>query len=256
MNTLQFTFPKNGIEEKLIVEAGHIYTDEEPTTDHQYGAKIGGTIANFLTSLGYQVKKWLFIDNYTPRFTGSEIILDESKYLEFLAKEGFTQDVMVYEASLTEQAQENISSLFEKNFAAKDSDGNICLNKGGIGLYDAKRDKFSCSLLDACFYMKKLKEADGAITILPWYDNYGKPYQSQQKKTLTVLKKLGVDTSKVLPVYFVSPAENLPASGNPYLINGSGSPVKCISMLKALGKMTEQFPIETDLEIEVMKYVV
>lgn len=263
METMQFTFQKNGIEEKLIVEAGHIYTDEEPAADHEYGVKIGATVTKFFTSLGYQVEKWLFIDNYTPLFTETSLLLNEDRlnednYFKSLEELGFKPDVTVYEADLVTQAQDEMGSLLEKKLAAESGGGSVSLNKSSISLYDASKDKFSCSLLDACFYLQKLQSAAGVITILPWRNHSGKLYKSQQKETLIILEKLGVNTSALLPVYFVSPFENPPSKDvqNSRLVYGDSPFVRGITLLKALAKMTEHFPVKTGLELEVMKYVV
>jgi hypothetical protein len=194
----------------VIIEAGHIYTHETPGLEHTVGAEMGAKAVEFAQSLGCDVEKWLFIDNYNPQFEGKPIVLDETGYKEQIAKLGFMPDKTLYEADMVEAAKDFIGFLKSKGYAGRSTDGkSIMLFKKKIRLYDVNEGKYSCSLLDACLYKLKLESADGAITVLDKF------YTPQQKATMTILKKMGICTENIAPFYYSTPGGVVHASSNP-----------------------------------------
>src|SRR3989338_4556088 len=129
-NTLQLAFPTNEKKSKLIVESGHIYTNEQ------------------------------------PNFEEKPQDLDIVAYISLLPSWGFAPDKIVYEADLVNNAKEIVDHLQKHGDAGPHHNGRIILNKGKILLYDPGNGKYMCALLDACLYMQKLEHADGCVTIL------------------------------------------------------------------------------------------
>lgn len=247
---------------KVIVEAGHIYTNEIPGQEHQIGAEIGSLVANLFTMVGYEVQKLLFVDNYNPTFEDKPQSLDLWNYLNFLEGCGFSPDKVIYEMEMAQPAKEALDFLVENNFAGQhDLTGKFLLNKGNILLYDPETERFSCSLLDACLYQQKLKESAGTITVLD------QQYSSQQKGTLTILKKLGVDTSGIAPFYYNTPNAVIHESSSPKMVYGPNHKVvltngysraavpEMVTLLKLFGKISEINPLNTSLNLEVLKHV-
>lgn len=242
----------NNIESKVIVEAGHIYTNELPAEEHEIGAKIGSEICKALKDLGFVVEKWLFIDDYNPQFENKPILLDESKYESQLASLGFVPDVKVYESALVEQAEQALQSLVQNNYAQKDyKSQKVALCKHNILLFDPETKKYSCSLLDACLYMKKAQKGNVSITVLD------QQFEPQQKGTLTVLKKLGGKNDSIFPVYHSTPSPVIHESvahNNVFLSDESGLALisDALSMLKLFGKTALT---GSSLDKEVLKYL-
>ena len=258
--SLDITFPANGNEPKIIVEAAHIYTNEQPSLEHQIGAQIGGQISKLLGLLHFNPQKWLFIDNYNPQFEEKPEVLDKDSYIAQLSTWGFTPDNVYYEADLAGRAQEVLDYLVANHYASQHPlTGKFLLGKGNILLYDPESEKFACSLLDACLYLEKGKQSDCSVTILD------KQFKSQQKGTLTILNKLGFDKTTVVPVYYSTPEVNIHTSSSPQNVYGNGTTptngepqvavADVITMLKIMGKLSEAIPMETSLDLEVMKYV-
>jgi hypothetical protein len=247
--------------QEIVVEAGHIYVNEVPSLEHKMGAEIGSQASKLFEMLGYKVQKWLFVDNYNPYFEDKPIILDEQAYVDSLKDVGFSPDKVMYEADLVDKAEDVLEHLIAENFASKhDLTGKYLLNKGNYLLYDPETNHYSCSLLDACLYLEKAKVGDGAITIID------QQYTPQQKGTLTILKKLGVDTSPIVPIYYSTPQpiihESI-AANKIFLpeskpVNGTSSAIvpKVVAILKLLNQISKVSPLETNLNFEVLANVV
>lgn len=270
---LQLKFPTNGKKlSKFIVEAGHIYTNEHPTLEHQRCAEWGNWVSNCLclAPLGAEIKKWLFIDNYNPRFEKKPQDLDITGYIKSLKLWGFSPDKVEYEADFVKPAKDRVAYLQEQGYAGKHhKTGKTVLRKGDILLYDPESDKYMCALLDACLYLQKLEQADVCITVLD------PQYTSQQKDTLTILKKLGANTTTIFP-FFYSTSNSQPDSsvdssnifpdGNgdccsternnhPKLRNSNLSFVQpAIDLLQIVAKLSGSVSPKPSLEDEVRKY--
>ncbi|GEM_PF-1780904 len=253
-NILQLKFPTIGEKKStIIVEAGHIYTNEQPTLEHQAGATWGNMLSSYLAFFGAEIKKWLFIDNYNPQFENKPQNLDVAGYIESLSASGFAPDEVVYEADLVEHAKEVVASLQKQGYASQHQNGKTILHKGNILLYDPQKEKYMCSLLDACLYLRKLEQADGCITVLD------KQYDAQQKGTLAILKKLGVKTTSIFPFFYSSPNSSSHSSvdlSNVYTNGKSGLSFvqPAIDLLQIVAKLSGSVSANSSLEVEIGKY--
>lgn len=236
---------------KVIVEAGHIYTDEEPTLEQMVGAAIGKNIIDLLKIVGATPEGWLFVDDYNPQFkdlTGPKPgkKLDIIDYTAQLREVGFAPVKVIYESSLVTKAEKLLGMLDGGN-KTKCVNGITMLKKDNVLLYNQKSEKYMCALLDACLYIEKLEQAPFCITILD------QQYAPQQKGTLTILKKLGVDTTCIFPFFYTTPGNptdhqsitpsNVFAYGS--IHNNKIQPNDTINMLLGLLKITSQIGKET-----------
>jgi hypothetical protein len=252
---LQFSFPEHKKDEKIIIEAGHIYTNQEVSPKHELGVKIGALLGNFFNALGYETENWLFVDNYNPQFEEWPQDLDLAGYETLISHLGFSPDIVKFEKDLVGEAQEKLEYLVQKGIAGEKKGGKIMVFGTSAQLYDPTEDKYSCALLDACLYMQKLEQGSSALTVLPCTDQYGNLYNSQQKKTLEILSHFDVGPDKILPVYFCSPWEE-PSKKKKVKLSSRKSPLADhLMMLKLLEKVTGQTPVETSLDLKVMQYV-
>ena len=136
--------------ENVIVEAGHIYSDEIPAKEHLFGAKIGALICGFLEGIGYKTEKWLFIDDYNPQCDDKLMRLDEEDYKRMLAAWGFAPSKTIHESELVKKAGEMLEYLKKEGFAGQESEtGKMVLHKGNIILYNPSDNRYTCALLDA-----------------------------------------------------------------------------------------------------------
>ncbi|MBS3134459.1 hypothetical protein J4214_04480 [Candidatus Woesearchaeota archaeon] len=252
-NILQLKFQTNGKKSNIAIEAGHIYTNENPALEHQVGVALGNLLSDYLALFGAKVEKWLFIDNYNPQFEEKPQDLDITGYISLLSQLGFTPDKIVYEANLVEHAKEIITYLQKNGYASLHHNGKTILHKEKILLYDPGSEKYMCALLDACLYLQKLKQADGCITVLD------QQYAAQQKGTLTILKKLGADTTTIFPFFYTASNSKTHSSvdSSNVFANGNGDlsfVQPAIDLLRIVAKLSGSVSIESSLEIEVGEY--
>jgi hypothetical protein len=250
----EFAFDKkNGT--KIIIEAGHIYTNTAPGQEQETGVKIGSLFANLFTLFGYDVEKWLFIDDYNPKFQDGLASLDEKAYLTFISTHGFAPDKTVYEASLAPEAKGMLEFLVKHNYAGlQHHTGKVVLHKGNIILHDPKQDKYMCALLDACLYLDKAKAGNFSVTVLD------KQFEQQQNATMAILKKLDFNVETVFPIYYTTPqieqhesvvAANIYAGPVPAShVNGA------INIVKSLALLANHTPVESSIDLKVMQHVI
>ncbi|MBN2566567.1 hypothetical protein JXB02_00605 [Candidatus Woesearchaeota archaeon] len=261
MSSFKFTTAGTDLGLKVIVEAGHIYTNDVPGSEHELGARIGAGVGTMLGILGFTVENWLFIDNYNPSFEEAPQALDEREYLASLAEHGFSPGTVVYEADLVPDAARVLDALIAKNVAGTAHGGSaIVLRKGNINLYDPGKGKYFCSMLDACLYLRKLEGADATVTVLD------SQFKEQQKGTLAILKKYGVNTDVIVPLYYETPAvrphhsvdtDQVYAGGRPPHNGGSHLTVAdVVHTLSLLGRIGTVVSLEGDLDFEAMRHVV
>ena len=201
--TMHITFPQQR-SARLIVEAGHIYTHETPGPTHQLSARWGSFIVQYLALWGVEIEKWVFVDNYNPRLEGKPNVLEWKKYYRLLQEWGFTPDKTQFEGNLVTHASMLLQELQKKKKVEQHPNGVYMLSKGKVLLYNPAAgypdgNRYLCSLLDACLYREKLRRADGCVTVLD------EQYRAQQKGTLTILKELGEDTSRIVPFFYTAP---------------------------------------------------
>ena len=252
-NPLQIKFPPIGNNCDIIIEAGHIYTNEVPANEHKLSANLGYLLTHYLESFYADTTNWLFVDNYNPQFEDKPLSLNLDQYVAQLTSWGFPPSKVLFEADLVEQAKDLLGFLKKNNFAGPHHSGNTVLNKGHIQLYDPSKDKYMCSLLDACLYIEKLKHADGCITVLD------QQYTSQQKGTLTILKKLGIDTSNIFPFYYHTPASKEHKSvdlQNVVAGKKKGVPFvqSAIDLVQIVSKLSGSIAITTEIDLEAGLY--
>lgn len=250
---LQLTFPKKQNKTKIVIEAGHIYTNEQPSLEHKIGATWGNLLSNYLELFGAEIKQWLFIDNYNPLFEDKPQDLSIENYVKELSQTGFIPDKIVYEADLINQAKEIINYLEKKNYAGKHKKDKTALYKGKVLLYDSEKDKYMCSLLDACLYLKKLEQADSCITILD------KKYIHQQKGTLAILKKLDVEVNKIFPFFYSTKKTEHQGSISTHNIYANEQDKisfiqPAIDLLQTVSKLYGTVSPTDQLDMEVSKY--
>ena len=198
MNSLQLSIPT--LEEKIIIEAAHIYTYEHTAPEHLISAQIGASISQYFHLLGAKVEHWLFIDNYNHHFENKPEILDLQDHVHKISEQGWKPHHLVFEKDLVTSAHQILETLLKEQYAKEHSSGAIILAKGNILLYDPHVRRYSCSLLDASLYIQKLSTSSTCITVLP------QEYHTQQCATKLILKKLGVDTKDIHSVYFEAPS--------------------------------------------------
>jgi len=134
---LQFTFPTVEVKSKIIIEAGHIYTNEQPSLEHQDSAFWGSFLSKYFKKLGAETENWLFVDDYNPKFESKPILLDESEYERQLKKWGFHPDEVIHETELIGQAKDALELLVKNDYAEK-CGGKIVLRKDKILLLKIK----------------------------------------------------------------------------------------------------------------------
>lgn len=178
----------------VLVEAGHIYTNQVPNNTHFMGAKYGVLIGKYLEAQGVPVKKMLFIDDYNPKFgpkTSTQLNIE--KYIKSLKEIGYVPDEVIFESELVPKAKEIIAALHD-NGHTKEKTNELVLRKNGDKKAKEVRlftnwggvEKISCAVLDASLYSIKNGQADTTFTIL---DNSGF-YVNQQKYTGFILNKM------------------------------------------------------------------
>lgn len=186
------------------VEAGHIYTDEIPSRRHEIGAIVGKNVSSVLEGMGIRVQRMLFVDDYNAQSQD----LDISGYKSSISRHGFVPDQLIFESSLTKEAEKVIAALEEQNLTQADRNGTIILKKDRKGEQTVVLRKSpkkgatpACAALDAALYLKKSAQADMCVTVLhsEWKD--------QQDKVKKVLKALGKDNTPILEVYYTDDGE-------------------------------------------------
>ena len=202
-----------GIEEKLenikslvagmerpavVVEAAHIYTDEQPTRKHEQGAEIGGRVASFLAGMGLDVQRMLFVDDLNAHSQD----LDLSSYQSMISERGFSPDVLIMESTLQEDADEIIRSLQDTGHTETNKHGAIILKKPYkrakeivLKKSPGRGETAACAALDAALYLKKREGAGISVTVLH------EEWREQQEDVRRVLEALGVDIP-VLEIYY------------------------------------------------------
>lgn len=168
----------------VVIEAGHIYTDERPGLTHQIAAEIGGSLIRVLKVAGVVPVGMLFVDDYNP-LSGDLNIKD---YLEVLREHGFNPDRVVMESSMRDPAERLITELSVRELTKVKKDGKVLVKGEDTILLRKSRilgNGPACDALDAALYIQKRKEADVCLTVLP------ESYRDQQLRVKKVLALLG-----------------------------------------------------------------
>lgn len=188
----------------VVVEAAHIYADQEPNGEHSAGAIVASKVLQRVYS---STQRLLFIDDFHPQ----QFLLNVDSYHAWLASYGFVVDQTVFESELVPEAHLLLAKIKDvvvskkKLSYSKDNSSSVGLwtPRGKVPLI-TQGGKPSCYLLDAALYTKKAGIGDLALTILP------ESYLDQQLKTLAVLRRVG-HTSLIINMFFdpLNPLENL-----------------------------------------------
>lgn len=179
--------------ENVVVEASHIYADQEPNGEHSAGAIVASKVLQRVYS---SAQRLLFIDDFHPQ----RFLLNVDSYHAWLASYGFVVDQTVFESELVPEAR-LLRAIIEEAVPKKVSYSKD--NSSSVGLWTPRGKvplitqdgKPSCYLLDAALYIKKAGIGDLAITILP------ESYLDQQLKTLAVLRRVG-HSSQIINMFF------------------------------------------------------
>lgn len=184
-------------EDKVALEAAHIYMDQKPTEEQKNGASIGYELAQCFP----RSRKLLMIDDLNVTSQS----LDTAQYLEWLKGFGFSPDEVFMESNLVDSG---ISLLQRIKETVKKKKLAIKTPLAGseaqpIGLRTAlgrvplitEKGRLSCALLDAAFYLRKAQTTYVSLTILP------ESYAPQQQATFEVLKAAG-EHLRIVNVFF------------------------------------------------------
>lgn len=190
----------------VVVEAAHIYTDQNPSEEQSGGAIVARALLEAISS---PTQRMLFIDDFHP----TEPTLDISAYQGWLANLGYPVDQTLFESALVPDAHLLLAKIKEivpkKKLSYPKNDGwqsspaiGLWTPRGKVSLITHQGDP-SCSLLDASLYLKKAEMGEVALTVLP------QCYLPQQLDTLALLAKVG-HASPIINVFFdpINPLES------------------------------------------------
>lgn len=182
----------------VVVEAAHIYADQQPCAEQAVSASIAAEIG---FNLGKPMHRMLLVDDYHPMAKTLEL----DSYIDWLSGQGYSTDEVIMESSLVQDAQELLEQIKQSVPKKK-----IALSKGdgwkpslGLGLWTrmgkipllTSYGRPSCELLDAALYLKKSQLSETCLTILPNH------YISEQSRTQAILGSIGHRISLV-NIYF------------------------------------------------------
>ncbi len=181
----------------VVIEAAHIYADQQVGKEQVIGAVLAAEIVACITR---PIHRMLLIDDIHTKDNS----LDLAEYRSFLTHNGFDIDELVLESVLNSQAYDLLRQIKEvipkkklwqpKNDFYESMALGMWTRNGKVSLLDADH-KPSCHLLDAAFYIDKAKKASLAITVLP------SQYIPQQQKTLSILERINMNFN-ILNVFF------------------------------------------------------
>jgi hypothetical protein len=125
--------------------------------------------------------------------------LDFQEYLRLAEGLGFTPDVIVWEASLVEEAHKIVERLGQEDALCISSAGHTHTRQQNIRLRYVD-DRLSCCALDATLYVKRFRDYDFNLTILP--GESACEYKKQQKNVRRLLRLLGIKNIPLVNVFF------------------------------------------------------
>jgi len=181
--------------EKVCVEAGHIYCDQKPGAEHTIGFGIGSEICNQLISKGIVPHRLVFIDNYNPE--KNDFCL--KNYIEVANSFQFEPAEIVWEADLVEEAEQLIQKLINADQTTNDQNGRLVTKKSSIKLRSS-RGTVGCCALDAALYVRRFKNYDFNITVLPKTNHQN--YKDQQQGVRRILRLLGYEKLNLANIFF------------------------------------------------------
>ena len=191
--------------ECVVIEAAHIYADQEPSDEQSAGALVASYLLEVIHA---PTQKLLFIDDYHPRVS----TLNIEAYKQWLAELGYPVDQIIHEANLVLDAHQLVNKIKQvvpsKKLHPKKPNGSSSLGMwipGGrkVSLL-TQEGKPTCNALDASFYLKKAEIGDVALSVLP------KCYLTQQIDTLALLDRIG-HKLPIINIFFdpINPLESL-----------------------------------------------
>lgn len=189
----------------VVVEAAHIYADNEPGQEQQVSSLVASEV---LACLNKPTHKTLLIDDI--HITSPTLNLDF--YTQWLAEQGYSVDEVVMESSLIQDSKQLLDQLRavvppRKLVSAKkepwELNGSMATGLwtevGKVSLLTPAGQP-TCNLLDAALYIKKAQVGETCVTILPTPDGQNN-YVKQQLQTLAVLRRVRPDIS-VVNIFF------------------------------------------------------
>lgn len=173
--------------ETVVIEAAHIYADQEPGDEQKIGAQIAAQIS---AGLEARARKALLIDNLNV----AKSTLSKEAYLAQLKAWGFIPDDVFMETDLVAGVTEagGLIDVIKQRRLVKVKNGEGLTKRFWdqdqekmIGL--VKKDGIpTCPALDALLYKRKSSLGQACVTILPG------TYADQQIATQSIMKKAGI----------------------------------------------------------------
>lgn len=191
----------------IVLEGGHIYTDETPGTTHDVDIRTTALLGAHLSRNGYKVKNVLMVDDFHP----TEHRLDVGAYTQHAAELGWHIDHLVMESALAPIAQAVTERLIGMGVTRPEGNGLI-LDDGrkGAHLLVPSDGQWSCAVLDAALTIVKFKVlgGEGVVNVL------SNEMKGQQRNTRQIVK--AVVEERRLPFYnfFIDPNGRDPTTIN------------------------------------------
>lgn len=220
---------------EVVLEAAHAYAYQSMEDGNfvylmklQYAEAV--KLASVLAENRIKIRRVLFVDNYNPHPVSGkrENNLDIDEYKNLAMAHGFPPDYLIWEADMVPIAKAMIEFMrqYQSLIVEKDNGTNgdadlstapetkLHLDHRKIEMLSVKRDKVSCSALDAALSIIKLKYlGQGIINVLPRNQHNGEfSFRGQQKKVRQILMDhLGV---RIMPFFnlFTSEVDDVPHS--------------------------------------------
>jgi len=188
----------------VTIEAAHIYLDEDLNdpgiaSSLRYQARLAGRLCQRLQDVGISTTRVLFVDDYNVDPAVSRENFSPRQLLDLVTSEGYSPDVLLYEADMVPLAKKIIEALGSQGLTST-KDDNLLLTRKSVNLYDPTTDRLSCAMLDAALSLVKLEHCgEGAVNVLPKMSQSGMGYRHQQLKMRTIVGE-HLNT-RVLPIF-------------------------------------------------------
>lgn len=185
---------------KVTVEAGHIYANQVPGQEQQEGFAVACEVCGRLQEEGIQARYIVFIDDYNVEKNGFCL----EGYLHFASECGFKPESVFWESEMAGYAETLIGDLTGLGYVASGEAQELLTIKHSIKLRHSD-GRFTCSVLDAAFHLKRFRQFGYNITVLPAHSTQfpEHDYQKQQRNLRRLLRlSLGSDQLPLATVFF------------------------------------------------------
>lgn len=169
---------------RLVLEGGHIYSDEIPDVSHDFQLQTTALLRAHLIRKRMAIYSVLFVDDFHP----STFSLDVRDYCKRALELGWPIDEVILETKMAPVALQILRTLRSMEKILPNDQGFSLKkgNKSGPHLTHSGWEQPSCALLDAALTLVKgtRLRADAVLNVLP------EKWRSQQKNTREILKTL------------------------------------------------------------------